>query len=241
LSVSLSAVWHDKSMRFYKIKLFFSPFINVIFPERRSAKRRDFDFAAITPDKLAQKLPRASGLPRELAENRIAACLSYRDPLVRTLVWRIKTKRDRHAFVCGAYILREKLKQMRIAGESSVPIVIPMPIHRKRLRERGYNQCELLARKIKNLDIEIRTDILFRKYRKENAKKQAFKNRSERHTGMKGVFYANVSAIEKIQDLSTRRIIVLDDVLTTGSTMNEAILTLQKAGCKNVSGLALAH
>ncbi len=233
-------------MRHLKISLVCSAILNLLFPERRSEKRRTFDFSTVSPRELARTLPMARQPPKLGPENiKIAVCLSYKNPAVRALVWYIKTKRDRHAFVCAGYILAEKMAGTSLA--SHAPVIIPMPIHQKRRRERGYNQCELLAREMKkhcdskNCCIEIRTDILFRNYRKENAKKQAFKKRAERIAGMKGVFSAHQSVLGKIENFSGRQFIIIDDVLTTGSTMNEAILTLQKAGCKNVSGLALAH
>jgi len=230
------------SMLLNKIKALWITTLKLLFPDRRSEKRLVFDFSFTPPYELAQKLSPTFQSQNQPSENHIVTCLSYNDPLVRTLVWHIKTKHDRYAFACAAHIMCEKLKHMQIRVESSTPIIIPIPIHKKRLRERGYNQCELLAQEIeKNFNIEIRTDILFRKYRKENAKKQAFKNRSERHNGIKDIFSVNTTAIKKIPNLASQHIIIIDDVITTGSTINEAILTLQNAGCKNISGLVLAH
>ena len=126
------------------------------------------------------------------------------------------------------------------------PIIIPMPIRQKRRRERGYNQCELLTDEILRccpgeMKMEIRTDILFRARQRGGTKKQAFKKRAERIAGMRGAFSVNEYAIRKIENLESRDVIVIDDVLTTSSTMNEALSVLRKAGYKNVSGLAFAH
>jgi ComF family protein len=216
--------------------------LNLLFPNRAGGGRIDFDFSKISPEKLLRSLPSAK-----------TACLLYKDSVVRALVWGIKSKRDRHAIACAGFILAERLKKMLGDSATALPttlplIIIPIPISQTRRRERGYNQCELIAREMQSyskksgINIEIRTDILFRSRQKTNGKKkmekQAFKNRRERIEGVRGVFSVRA---EKVSALASRRIIIIDDVITTGSTLQEAITQLRKAGCEHVSALALAH
>lgn len=227
--------------------------LNLLFPARRSGNRLTYDFSAIAPQEFhefAKNLPQAQAKGLNRNESGVAvACLAYKNPIIRTMVWKMKTKKDRHAFACAGYIMADKLKDVRARKN---PIIIPMPIRQKRRHDRGYNQCELLADEMRRhcpdeIKMEIRTDILFRARQHggvkgvKNDKKQAFKNRAERIAGMRGAFSVNKYAIGKIEDAESRDVIVIDDVLTTGSTMNEAISTLRKAGYKNVSGLTLAH
>lgn len=227
--------------------------LSVLFPARRSGNRPVYDFSAIAPQKFhefAKTLPQAPAKDMGRNKSRTAlACLAYKNPIVRTMVWNMKTKKDRHAFACAGHIMADKLRDVAVGKN---PIIIPMPIRQKRRRERGYNQCELLADEMRRhcldeIKMEIRTDILFRARQRagakglKNDKKQAFKNRAERIAGVRGAFSVNEYAIGKIKDVESRDIIVIDDVLTTGSTMNEAMSALRKAGYKNVSGLALAH
>jgi ComF family protein len=239
---------------YYKGMRYMTFLLLLLFPNRRSASRIDFDFSKISPEELLNSLPRSKEV-RDTPD--ITTCLLYKDPIVRALVWGIKSKRDRHAIVCAGFILAERLKKM--LGDSATAlltdppttlpfIIIPIPISQTRRRERGYNQCELVAREMQlhikksGINIEIRTDILFRSRQKINGKKkmekQAFKNRRERIEGMRGAFFVRT---EKASVLASRRIIIIDDVLTTGSTIREAVAELRKAGCEHVSALALAH
>jgi predicted amidophosphoribosyltransferase len=132
-------------------------------------------------------------------------------------------------------------------------IIIPIPISPARRRERGYNQCELLAKAIhsaasrkNNGEIfEIRTDILFRSVHTE---RQTLKRRGERLQNTRGIFSVHKkymstkpSQISENKSLQHQAVVIIDDVLTTGSTLREAILTLEKAGFTNVSALTLAH
>ena len=164
------------------------------------------------------------------------------------MIWSIKFKKDSHALACGGYILyhhiTELLESTNKSIESEKYIIIPMPSSPARRRERGYNQCELLAHAVIAYDVHgiftIRNDILFRK---KNVEKQTFKNRNERLKNMKDVFDVHCSSKsdkEKNNDFN-KTYILLDDVITTGSTLREAILCLEKAGFNDVRGLGLAH
>ena len=120
-----------------------------------------------------------------------------------------------------------------------------MPVSPARRRERGYNQCELLAAaltahqlKKNNPQIEVRTDILFRSTHTE---RQTLKGRVARLESARGIFSVHRKIKQENAEFKNRPLVVIDDVLTTGSTLREAIVTLEKAGFTNVSGMALAH
>ena len=120
-----------------------------------------------------------------------------------------------------------------------------MPVSPARRRERGYNQCELLAAvltaqqlKENNPQIEIRTDILFRSTHTE---RQTLKSRTARLEGARGIFSVDRKIKQENVEFKNQPLVVIDDVITTGSTLREAVVTLEKAGFTNVSSLALAH
>lgn len=230
--------------RLYLVLNFISGLVSVfLFPKQRS-----FDFSKITPEKLYTILPKSKDIRGATAlvdPSKIAVAVSYRNSTSRALVWNIKYKRDRYAIACAGYILYhvlydlvEKLPE----SESCLRpfIIIPMPISGTRRRERGYNQCELLATAILRHDgggiFEVSTDILVKV---KHVEKQTFKNRRERLAALadtEGIF-------ETIQnDLGKKRLLfVLDDVITTGSTLQAAMDCLHRAGFENVRGIALAH
>lgn len=112
-------------------------------------------------------------------------------------------------------------------------MLIPIPIHQVRLRERSYNQSLLLAEGISSItNIPLYTEIL----RKTALRpRQSQLNRKERWTNIRGAF--------KIETSSTVRgkvIFLVDDLLTTGATASEAAVVLKQAGAAKVGLIALS-
>jgi competence protein ComFC len=109
--------------------------------------------------------------------------------------------------------------------------VIPVPLHKKRLRDRGFNQAELLARSLGRpiFDVMIRTVY---------TPPQAHLNRRNRLRNLTGAFI-----LKKGQDelVAGRSVILIDDVCTTGSTLNECAKVLKQAGASKIVALVLAR
>ncbi len=205
-------------------------FLDSLFP----LAREEDELFLLSPDKAWQTLAKAPKPPVSSADSVFA----YKDERVRKLIWNIKYKRSAKAVAIGGYALFVALKSLPKNSEYP-PILIPMPITPKRLLERGYNQCQLLVDEVTRLDIDhkfsIEKELLLRVH---HDSRQTLKNRQERLASTKGIFEVNK---EKASGLSNRTIIVIDDVITTGSTINEAMAALRNAGLRNVSGLSLAH
>ncbi len=127
---------------------------------------------------------------------------------------------------------------------SSFPIpeiIIPIPLHRRRLRWRGFNQSELLSNVIaKNLlpgmEIEVLTDAIERKRFTKSQMK--VKDHEARQRNMEDCFVANTDFYKKIK---TKRILLVDDVCTTGSTIGECAKELRKLHPKSISAVVLAR
>jgi ComF family protein len=114
-----------------------------------------------------------------------------------------------------------------------IDVIIGVPLHRSRLQQRGYNQADWIAEGLsESLAIPARTDVLVRTKFKES---QTHKNRLERWENVKTVF--TVSDQEAIRN---KNVVVVDDVLTTGATIEACAVELLRAGCKSVSVLTLA-
>ena len=119
-------------------------------------------------------------------------------------------------------------------GEKKI-IIIPVPLHPKRLRWRGFNQSELLARPLAEaLGGELLSDIFIRN---RNILPQTQFKGSERLNNIKDCF-EYVGAKELIKG---RVVILVDDVVTTGSTMNECAKVIKKGGARKVWGFAIAR
>nr|WP_302019873.1 ComF family protein [uncultured Acetatifactor sp.] len=110
--------------------------------------------------------------------------------------------------------------------------LIPIPLHRKRQAARGYNQAECLARAVgSRLGVPVQADYLVRV---KNTVPLKYENPEERQNNLKKAF--NIAR----NDVKLRRVILIDDIYTTGSTMDEAVRTLQAAGVREVWFIALA-
>ena len=197
--------------------------IDFIFPPREE----EVVLRSFTPEKLFEISQRSN----EPEFPFMKSIYSYRDPIIRELVWQIKYKKNKHAIQCACYALNSEL--LKINGKV---ILIPIPISKERRKERGYNQCELIIDELlklnKNNLISKDFDILIRN---KNIEKQTFKNKKDRISNTRDIF----QVVKKPIDDS--KIIIIDDVSTTGSTLNEARDILLKSGFMTVEALTVAH
>lgn len=112
-------------------------------------------------------------------------------------------------------------------------VLLPIPLHPKRLRERGYNQSEWIARGIQSvLPIPIDTSSLIRKVKTET---QTHRNVYERWTNMQEVF-----ELVEPGHLVNRKVLLIDDVLTTGATFNACATVLGDVPGIHLGAFALA-
>ena len=108
-----------------------------------------------------------------------------------------------------------------------------MPLHSSKLKERGYNQADLLANFLaKQLNLDFAPNVLVRT---RNTLSQSRLNKKERERNLVNAFVVN-----KKNFVSKRVILLIDDVFTTGATVNACAQTLLQAGSKEVFVLTLA-
>jgi ComF family protein len=113
-------------------------------------------------------------------------------------------------------------------------VVVPVPLHVSRLRERGYNQAELIARPLaKRLGLPLRTVLLVR------TKPRPIKlklTRKERWQTVRGAY-----AMRGDTKIDKLRVLLVDDVFTTGATLDSCARVLRKAGASRVAALTVAR
>jgi len=117
---------------------------------------------------------------------------------------------------------------------TSLDLLIPVPLHRKRLRERGFNQSLLLVQELSR-----RTGIPYYKrvlLKKRHTFPQVSLSGVEREKGVRGAFHVTGK-----EELEGKSILLVDDVYTTGATVNECSKVLMEAGAERVDVLTLAH
>ncbi len=141
----------------------------------------------------------------------------------------------KYARFLGHLMARAAGEKMRLRLRQTAGIV-PIPLGKKRLRERGYNQAALLARFIAaDMGLEYFPHLLRRA--KETMPQAKQKDVGSRRANIRGAFEIRDETLAKA--LAGRKIILLDDILTTGSTMVEAMKPLLAAGIA-VTGLVAA-
>jgi len=170
------------------------------------------------------------------------ALFDYKNKVLRKALWALKYRgRTTLARIFGRALydcLLEELHDKILFENFREPILMPIPLSRKRLRERGFNQAYLLAKEIYQFDAGqtcvLEAYVLGKT--KETKPQMSLKNKEERLKNIKGCF--SVKNSEKIRG---RNIILIDDITTTGATLREAQKVLKKAGARNIIGFTIAH
>lgn len=193
----------------------------------------------LVPPRASEKLVREISLPllRGLALQ--GGALPYHDPRIAALVWEIKYYGQRRAAALAGEYLAEQL--LAIAGEElEALLLVPVPMHPARRRERGHNQTELLCRATLESLARIGAVGAFRYAphalaRITHTPQQRGQGRAERLRNLRGTMAAQEYEVQG------RVCVVIDDVETTGATFAEARRALGAAGAARVHTLALAQ
>lgn len=147
---------------------------------------------------------------------------------IRDVIIRMKFYGDRAFSDVLAFLLCNLLNDM--AFLSDFDLVVPAPLSKERLFERGFNQAALLAKPLaEQFGIDYREDILLKI---KDTKRQSRLPSSERLTNVRGAFTASSGAAGK-------KILVVDDILTTGGTIAACAETLKSAGAASIAGVTL--
>lgn len=116
----------------------------------------------------------------------------------------------------------------------NIDLVMPVPLHFKRLRHRGFNQALLLAdRMSEHYGITLSYDNLARV---RSTRPQVELTGEERVKNVAGAF-----SLRRPEDVTDKHILLIDDVFTTGATMNECAAVLKRAGASQVTACTLAR
>lgn len=141
-------------------------------------------------------------------------------------------KYSHHALVAH-YLAPKMAETLRLFSNYHNPILVPVPLHKKREKERGYNQSQKLADWIaKDLGLEVHH---YLRRTKETTPQAQLKKREDRIENMTHAFEV---ALRPPQD---RQLILVDDIVTTGSTLLECRRCLIEAGASSVIALTLAN
>lgn len=170
----------------------------------------------------------ASGFPLKVA----AGCFYDPESILARLVHGLKYKHQADVYRYFAPSLRRSLE---LFWEPSQVILVPVPLHKSRLLERGYNQAELLAKTVgKFFGVPV-VNLL---ERSKDTGHQAQLEREDRQANMKAVFRVRAGFKKSFDESS--QILLVDDIVTTGSTLLACRDALVASGATRVAALTLA-
>lgn len=149
--------------------------------------------------------------------------------LVRQVIHELKYRNLKAAAPFLAHELALYLEEYPVIAH----MIVPVPLHKKRLKERGYNQSQLIGGHLAELTgVPLVTDCLIRRKHTPSLARSA--NREVRKENIEGAF--DVSG----RDIEGKDIMLVDDVSTTGTTLDACAVVLKKAGARQVWGLVIA-
>jgi len=174
----------------------------------------------------------------------LGAAGNYNDMAIRNLIHYFKYNSFENLTPILGEILLKYIKNCLPAGRHDKLkienfVIVPIPLHRVKERQRGFNQSKLLAEYIaQKISAPQNLKIVDALKRIKNTKPQAqCKNNESRTENIKDCFKIKDLAIESIKN---KNILLIDDVFTTGSTINEAVKILKQNGCRKIIALVVA-
>ena len=227
----------------------------------------------------ASEFAARAGRAPNFAGKEMLSCFDYRDKLVRQAIFELKYRGNKKIAKLLATALYDELlaflEEYAPLTNFTEPLLVPIPLSRKRESERGFNQCRLLVDELMRLDspsssppfqggvpsllarasfarqnlfgrggvVALQNSVIGRNFTlslalqktKDTESQTKQDTRAKRLENLKGCFVADGNIVKG------RNIILIDDVATTGATLEEARRTLRRAGARKVIAFTVAH
>ena len=153
------------------------------------------------------------------------------DGIIRKKIIKYKFLNAPYLYYFFSSVILDDLKLIEYIKQFD--IIIPVPIHKKRRKKRGYNQSELIAKELsKKLNIQLHMNVL---YKYINNLPQSSLNQEERKHNIKDAYI-----LKNKELIKNKNILIFDDIYTTGNTVNECSKLLKNAQVNNIGVLTIA-
>lgn len=175
----------------------------------------------------------------ELSFDRGFSCVYYGEEIAK-IIQALKYKRKTHIARDIADIMADRINcPGKEIDMSLYRFLVPVPIHRKRLLQRGFNQCTLITKmlvdtvnsSVKSLHLEVADNFLIRCSATE---KMSRLNAEQRMENLRGAFALSGYLIDNPSEIQGKSILLIDDILTSGATANACAELLKSAGAERV-------
>jgi len=227
----------------FTLRRFFEGLLDFVYPptcllcgERLETKEpfcstcleKSLDSLALVSQKGRKDFPHLRG---EVFFDEIVSCWDYTSD-VEEIIHRIKYQRGKKLGLFMGQTAGEALRGHFRRWKDG--LFVPVPLHKVRKRERGFNQSEILCRGLSEyISFRVCPDLLVRH---RNTATQTKLDAQGRQENVKDAFEVHHSDL-----VVGKRVVLVDDVVTTGATMNSCAKSLKNAGAKEVVGVALAR
>lgn len=214
---------------------FFKSILEILFPKYCiSCKKRESSGLCFV---CLQSIP----LCEKNKSPTIISVFPYKHPVIKKAIWEFKFNGDFQPLsllMNKVYdVFLDELNDKSIFNNFQNPVLVPIPLHKNRYKMRGFNQSEVVARELhkKNPSLfHIETMSLVRQ--KETSPQAKITHKKERLKNVYDCFKVTNSEV-----FFNRNIILIDDITTTGATLEEAMKVLKKAGARNVYAFTIAQ
>lgn len=169
-----------------------------------------------------------------------------KNPTIQLAIKQLKYRFTEELADTFADLMTEKIKELGMIRNRKI-ILIPVPLHKKRLNYRGFNQAEVVARAVEHR-LQGKARVLSVLERIRHTDQQAKLSKKERHKNLEDAFYVNTKFVHEQKICSKNGIaakdpviFIVDDVCTTGATLEQCAKTLKDAGLPKVYGFVIAR
>ena len=215
-----------------KVKDFFKYLLGLILPTRT-----DYAIVQKLDEETINNLPKSPGV-KDM--DWIHPLFHYKDSRVKAIIWELKYKENTRVLDHIGKLLFEEIialaSDIVLFNSDAEFLLVPIPMTNEGRRERGYNQSEYIAKAI--LENDLSHPLLYApqwlEKIKETPRQSRSESRQERISNLSGALEANPR-------VNGKYIILIDDVVTTGSTLSEARKTLLGSGSRDVFAFTIAH
>lgn len=192
-----------------------------------------------TCSKCSKQLPEYSGKTKVCEDCRqikwhFKKCeaITYYDKIIKKILHEVKFKKRPKYLNIFDKLLSNSVKNLLINVKPD--IVVPVPSDKKTLRERTFNQATVISRKVSKISgIKLEEKIL---KKPQHIYRQSHLNRKERQKNIENAYSLHAQA-----DVKDRHILLVDDIYTTGATLNACSRELKRAGAKKITCLTIAR
>lgn len=218
--------------------------LNILFPPRCTYCNKEGDFLCLECIS-SLKLKALNGKRRFYKKEKefkyldgVIYGVDYAEnPQIKSAVQQFKYRFTQDLADTFGDLMNQKLSELNI-NKDKANVLIPVPLHKKRFNYRGFNQAELLAESASRKSN--RTSVLNCLSRIRHTDQQAKLSKKERHKNLDKAFYVESGLLNEV-GLNKAIYFIVDDICTTGATLENCAKTLKSAGIKKVYGLVIAR